>query len=67
MHVYMLQDSFLCNPQNGTQFTAYWIVHPLVLTKGSGHKQLLYKIMISGDMLYVFLLVMEARVYVILM
>ena len=39
-----------------------------MLTKGSGYKMLIifYTTMISGDMLYAFLLIMEARVYVIL-
>ena len=39
-----------------------------MLTKGSGHKLqiIFYTTMISGDMLYAFLQIMEARVYVIL-
>ena len=65
---YILQDSFWCNPQNCTHCTAYWVVSLLVLTKGSGHKLMIifYTTMISADMLYAFLQIMEARVYVIL-
>ena len=63
----MLQDSFWCNPQNCTEFTAYRIVLLLVLAKGNGCQWLiiLSTTMISGDMLHVFLLIIEARVYVI--